>query len=519
MARRVGASFVSTLRPTAGQRRSAWAVGWLSLLVFLAAAPFAQMPLAPVPAFLPLYQSALIVFDLITSVLLLGQYRMLRSRGLLYLAAGYFFSAFMATAHALSFPGLFSSAGLIGSGPQTTAWLYFAWHAGFALFILAYAIAGSRKNEPSAPSAAGGIFASLMLAAISAAVPIVFATRHHDFLPPIMDGSVDAPGKIVVATATWLVGVASWIVLWRRRSHTVLDLWLMVVLCVWIADTALASMLNHGRFDLGWYAGRAYGLLANGFVLAVLLLENGSLYARVARSNRLLGHAMGELRRLNGDLQAFAGSLAHDLQQPLTTISAYAQVIERSPLPEREAAHVRRIIGATESAHRMVRGLLEFARLGESPLHTGPVDLNETLAQARSIVAADGRAGKVTWNVARLPVVQGDGELLLLAFVNLLSNALKYSRTREQPVITVDAAPKAPDGWAIRIADNGVGFDPSQVDRLFTPFERLHPESEFEGTGMGLANVRKIVERHGGSVHAQSQPGEGAVFTLELRRP
>jgi signal transduction histidine kinase len=263
---------------------------------------------------------------------------------------------------------------------------------------------------------------TLVLAVIAAAVPVIACTGFHDRLPQIMQGNDDAPAKLVVAFVTWCIGIGALVTLWRRRSRTVLDLWLMVVMCVWIADTALSAVLNHARFDVGWYAGRVYGLLANGFVLGVLLLESGTLYARLARSNRLLGNALVEMRRLNGDLQAFAGSLAHDLQQPLVTIASFAQVIQKSPLDERDAAHLRKIIGATETAREMIRALLEFARLGESELDSEPVELDKLVQQARQAVAACAQGREIEWDIAPLPVVHGDASLLLLVFINLLSN-------------------------------------------------------------------------------------------------
>jgi signal transduction histidine kinase len=511
--RGVGASFVSTVRPTAGQRKAARWIGAVSLLVFALTAPFAKMPMPEVPAFLPIYQSALVVFDLITSVLLFGQFRMMRSPPLLLLASGYLYSALMATAHALSFPGLFAPSG-VGAGPQTTAWLYFFWHAGFALFILAYAITQSRAWSKRLPNELAWM---LGLAGTAAAVPVVFSTVFQDLLPPIMSGNMDAPAKLAVAFPTWLVGIVALVVLQRRRKRTVLDLWLMVVLCVWIADTALAAVLNHGRFDLGWYAGRLYGLMANGFVLAVLLLESGSLYARLARSHHLLAEAMAEMRRLNADLESLAGSLAHDLQQPLVTISGFAQVIQRGDLSARETEHLQKIVAAADAARGMIRALLEFARIGEAGLKREQVDLNDIVVQARNAVGAGAAEREVEWKIGPLPAVQGDASLLLLVFINLLSNAVKYSRTQARPVVCVEAQPHPPEGHVIQVRDNGVGFEMSQAGRLFSPFERLHSARDFEGTGMGLANVRRIVERHGGTVTAQSQPGQGATFNVILR--
>jgi two-component system, sensor histidine kinase and response regulator len=232
-----------------------------------------------------------------------------------------------------------------------------------------------------------------------------------------------------------------------------------------------------------------------------------------------LARAMAQLETANRDLNAFAGGLAHDLQQPITSIAAFAQVIQRNAaghLAPADVSHLQRIVTAAGTAQRMIRGLLEFARLGQRELDVVPVDLNNIVLDARSALAHEIESRAVAWAAGPLPVVRGDPALLVLAFINLLSNALKYSRTREHPAISIESESRA-GGHAVRIIDNGVGFDMGQVDRLFRPFERLHGAAEFEGTGMGLANVRRIMERHGGSVRAQSGEGQGATFTLLFR--
>src|SRR3979490_747370 len=131
--------FLSTLPAGRSERRLALVVVLASVVVFLAAAPFAKLPLAQIGAFIPIYESALVINDLITAVLLFGQFSILRSRALLVLASAYLFTAFMTIAHALTFPGLFAPTGLLGAGPQSTAWLYTFWHGGFPLAALAYA--------------------------------------------------------------------------------------------------------------------------------------------------------------------------------------------------------------------------------------------------------------------------------------------------------------------------------------------------------------------------------------------
>lgn len=282
--------FLSTLPAGRGERRLALGVVLVSVAVFLALAPFAKVPLGQLWAFIPVYQSAFVVNDLITAVLLLGQFSILQSRGLLLLASGYLFTAFMAAAHALTFPGLFAPAGLLGAGPQTTAWMYMFWHGGFPLLVTAYAVLKSEARDTSRPRSRAGIAVLYSVAAVLVAVVGVtlLATAGQSLLPAIMQGNHYTPAMVIVVSSVWGLSLLALIVLWRRRPHSVLDLWLMVVMCAWLSDIALAAVLNHGRFDLGFYAGRIYGLLAASFVLVVLLLENGKRYFELDRQNRSL---------------------------------------------------------------------------------------------------------------------------------------------------------------------------------------------------------------------------------------
>src|SRR5437879_1492335 len=271
--------FLSTLPAERGERRLALAVVLASAAVFLAAAPFAKLPLAQIGAFIPIYESALVINDLITAVLLFGQFGILRSRALLVLACGYLLTAFMAIAHALTFPGLFAPTGLLGAGPQSTAWLYMFWHGGFPLLVIAYAWLKTSDAEParSPGRPAFAILGSAAAALIVAGGFTLLATAGRDFLPAIMQDHRYTSSMNTVITLIWGLSLVALATLWRRRPHSVLDLWLMVVLCAWLFDVALAVVLNAGRFDLGFYAGRIYGLLAASFVLVVLLLEHAVL--------------------------------------------------------------------------------------------------------------------------------------------------------------------------------------------------------------------------------------------------
>jgi hypothetical protein len=251
--------FLSTVPPGRNEKRMAFAIVLGSVLAFLATAPFAQVPLAPIPAFLPAYQSAVIIVDVITFVLLMGQYDILRSRGLFVIACGYLFNAAMAIFHALSFPGLFAPSGLLNAGPQTTAWLYFFWHGIFPLFVIAYVFLKGRVVTPIEQRIplAWAMWLAVIIAVAIASAFMLLATSGAGLLPQIMSGNMDASTKIFVALTVWIISLAALVQLWRHKPHSLLDMWLMVIMLIWMFDIALAAVFNHARYDVGWYMGRA----------------------------------------------------------------------------------------------------------------------------------------------------------------------------------------------------------------------------------------------------------------------
>jgi hypothetical protein len=176
--------FLSTMPATSGDRATALAVVGISAVLFAFAVPFAGMPLAPVPAFVASYQSALAINDLITTVLLFSQFAISRSRGMLLLASGYLFTAAAAVVHALSFPGLFAPGGLLGAGTQTTVWLYMIWHGGFPLLVLGYALLKARDDEARMRgSISGAIVGSIIAVAVAITAFTWVVTAQHDVLP------------------------------------------------------------------------------------------------------------------------------------------------------------------------------------------------------------------------------------------------------------------------------------------------------------------------------------------------
>jgi PAS domain S-box-containing protein len=280
---RQGGLFLSMMPPTPRDNRLAAVLVVFSVLLFAAIVPFAKTPLTPIPGFIPAYQAILLFSDVATAVVLFGQYSIVRSRALLMLGSGYLFTALAIVPHTLSFPGLFSAGGLIGSGPQTTVWLYMLWHAGFPLFVMAYVVA--RDDVPSSTPARMAIAGTSALTALIVVGFVVLTTAGHDLLPVLLlPDNAYTPAMRFMVMAVWALNFLALLMVWRSRRRTALDLWLIVVMVAWTCDVGLGAALNYRRFDLGFYTGRAYGLAAACFVLFLLLVETRALYARLARA-------------------------------------------------------------------------------------------------------------------------------------------------------------------------------------------------------------------------------------------
>lgn len=296
---------LSTSRATAADWRVAVPVALTSLIVFVVCIPFARQPLGYVWAFIPTYQTALAITDLMTAGVLLAQFNITRSRALLVLGCGYLFTGCMVVPHTLSYPGLFSELGLLpASNTKTTAWLYMLWHSGFPLAVMAYAWLKTGQNVAEADeprrSARPAILASIGIVVLATAAMIWLSTYGSFLLPPLVDKGVYTVEMIYLSKAVWLLSLAALVVLALRRPYSVLDLWLMVVLCAWLCDVALSAALNGQRFDFGFYAGRVYGFMAAAFVLLMMQFETAKMYARLARllgAEQLQRRREAELRR------------------------------------------------------------------------------------------------------------------------------------------------------------------------------------------------------------------------------
>ncbi len=251
------------------------------------------------------------------------------------------------------------------------------------------------------------------------------------------------------------------------------------------------------------------------------ITEKREAEKRIEGLNRALKTQAEQLEIANRELEAFSYSVSHDLRAPLRHIAGFVDLLLRHNAPQLDETGQRRLRAIAESAQRMgqlIDNLLVFSRMGRAELQRSRVELNALVQTVLRDLGEETRGRRIRWVVGRLPQVDGDPSMLRLALGNLVANAVKYTGTREEAVIEIGAVEHAADGTVVFVRDNGVGFEMAYADKLFGVFQRLHRQEEFPGTGIGLANVRRIIHRHGGKTWAEGAPGQGATFYFSLPR-
>jgi two-component system, sensor histidine kinase and response regulator len=516
----------------------------VSAAFFVAAVPFAKTPLAHLDAFIPVYQSALILSDLITAALLFGHFNVMRTKSLLLLASGYLFTGFIAMLHLLVFPGVFSPAGLAGTGSQSAPWLWTFWHGVFPLVVVLYVLITDKERRTTSTSDAGGpgrdgvafsVFTALTAALAAALACFVLATQ--DLLPALIVNGAYTPWASVIWSATWAMSLIAAITLWWRRPHTMLDIWLIVVMCAWLSDIALCAVFNGARYDLGWYAGRIYGLLAAGFLLFMLLIETGRQANELVRANRQ-AYQLLQIRTLERDraelkqevaeatnivLDEFVATASHELRTPLTSIAASMGLLAGGaggtmpPMVGRlvNIAHVH-----TQRMVRLVNDILDIAKIdaGSMPFNLAPVNLAAVAEQAVEASRTFAETHDVSIRFvagSEICFVRADADRLMQIVANLLSNAIKFSPRGETVTVGVE---RRADMGCIVVRDRGIGIAEAFRPRIFDKFAQAEAVDTRRkgGTGLGLSIVKKIVDRHGGSIDFEPATDGGTVFSVGI---
>jgi signal transduction histidine kinase len=293
-----------------------------------------------------------------------------------------------------------------------------------------------------------------------------------------------------------------------------------------IADIESAEQqLMHARV-LQSTASTRHTIALLGLGVALLLVLLGAVYYLIHHDVTARRRVAAELQRrgellqaANKELEAFSYSVSHDLRAPLRHIDGYAALLAKSAGPSLNENAQRYLQTISESAKQMgqlIDDLLVFSRMGRQDMLFTTVNLNELVKTVIHDLRLDLQGREISWTIGQLPDVPGDPAMLRQVYTNLLSNAVKFTATRPMPRIEVGAAPSAPGEVNLFVSDNGVGFDMQYAHKLFGVFQRLHRNDEFEGTGIGLANVRRIIHRHGGRTWAEGALDQGATFYFSL---
>lgn len=234
---------------------------------------------------------------------------------------------------------------------------------------------------------------------------------------------------------------------------------------------------------------------------------------------RRVAERTSELEYANKELEAFGYTVSHDLRAPVRHVGGFARLALQhlDRLDAEPQRHLERISQAAERMGSMIDDLLVLSRAGRRELKTERVELNALMREVREECLRDAAGRNIALKIGELPAVEGDGGLLRQAFVNLVGNAVKYSADVAEAVIEIGAAPTAGSMVEISVRDNGSGFDMAYAGKLFGVFQRLHTDERFSGTGIGLATVKRIIERHGGSVRTEAAVGLGATFYVTLK--
>ena len=304
----------------------------------------------------------------------------------------------------------------------------------------------------------------------------------------------------------------------KTNAHQLLQLALMIgtaVICV----TGFVGIV-FGQPLLGViYAGM-------GAVVALLtqkVTQRKREQEELRRTNETLEQRVlartAELDSTNKELEAFSYSVAHDLRAPLRHMDGFIRLLKKhswASLDERNQRYLGIISDSARQMGLLIDDLLAFSRVGRAELQLLPVSLQQLVQEAMQELREETQGRNIAWKISQLPEVMADRSMMRLVMINLLANAVKFTGKRERAEIEVGASSNEADGIVVFVRDNGVGFDMEYADKLFGVFQRLHPAEEYEGTGIGLANVQRIIHRHKGRTWARGEVDQGATFYFSL---
>jgi signal transduction histidine kinase len=502
--------------PSRLQRQVAYCVMACLLAAFCILAPFADVRLPPVTAYIPAYGTAMALINAIAAALMFTQFWVVRWTWLLVLASGFLFSAMILIPYAVTFPGALAPSGLEPAGPQAGPWLGTCWYLISPVFLIAAVLVREfRKTAGMAqrsPVLAIGISIALVAAFAGGLSWAIIA--HEAVIPRI---SVDGTGQRLnnIPYIMALEAIAA-ILLWRR-GRSVLDLWLLVMCVTWLFQISLGGILADSRYSLGWYGSRTFGLTATLAVLLLLLSETTTLYANTIRA---------AMRRRGGRhsrqiaMDAMAASIGHEIKQPLTALMANGDAGKLMTRNDPSLRDVHAIFSDMVAEGQRIAKIIGSVRtmFRDSTHDRQHTDVNMVVRDVLSTLELETRVQRVivkTDLAKTLPPVLGDSGQLHQLFLNLVTNAIEAMAGIDgRPRVLTVTSRIADDSSdiAVTVEDSGTGIAATDSSRIFEPFF----STKVSGSGVGLNICQVILKAHGGRLEVRGNKPFGTIFRVTL---
>jgi signal transduction histidine kinase len=514
-------ALVASMPASAQERRIAFGVVIFLSVVFAIVIPFAPIQVGRVDVFIPVVQSIICVTDLITAVLLFGQYSIQPQRALLALASGYICSGLFAFLQTLDFPGAYSATGLLGGGRSGAAWLFSFWRITFALAVITYALLKDASDNTSQrikfePGGAIAITIACVLAVTGGLTWL--GTAGAEYLPSLfVDTTRETPFLQNLAGVMWLLNAIALVLLFLRM-RTILDVWLIVTLFVSLPDLSLSFFYDVVRYTVGWYTARSYALIASCTVLVVLLVETTMLYARFASA--IILQRRERANRLMSVDEATA-AIAHEIKQPLGAMSLNCetalQCLKATPLDLEELRSC--LTDAIDDSNRAndivagIRGLFKTTARERTM-----VDINRLVREVLRMVENDLLVHGVSVSTELqedVPQIMVDPTQLQQVILNLIKNAIEAMTTGATAIraLRLVTTNNANSTVSLIVQDCGHGITPKNASQIFDPFFT----TKSSGMGLGLSTSRRIIEDHGGDLRLTETTSTGCTFEITLR--
>jgi signal transduction histidine kinase len=507
---------VVTAHPTLQERRLALAVVGMILVGSLTIAPFADTPLARLDSFIPSIQVIVSITSIITAVLLFGQFSTIGSRGVLVLAGGYLFVALIVISQILTFPGAFSPTGLLGAGAQTSSWLYIFWHFGFPIAVVGYVLLKDAKS--SVRHSAGSAIVWTVMAVVALVCLLTWiVTAKEQALPVLLTDATSFSPLTTYANGTDLILSALALALLCKRDRSILDMWLSVTVCTFLAELMINVLFVSSRFTLGWYSGRIFSVLVTTIVMILLLAQTFALNARLMRMTTMLQR---ERSNKLANLEAVVASIAHEVRQPLASIAVRGAVarrcLERTPPDLHKACNC---VGAMVDSSMRANEIFENIRalFSNANQEKQSVNVNQLTVEALDLLREEINACGIETSVQQAPqlpsIIAHEGQLREV-ILNLMQNAIDAMKdfSGRRRILRIETDRHGDEAIVISVEDTGPGIEPEKIKSIFDPFF----STKAKGMGLGLAISKSIVERHHGELSVSSGIDGGARFQIIL---